>query len=181
VRAGKVRFLGASSMFAWQFAKSLRLAAVNNWTPFATMQDHYNLLYREAEREMIPLCRDEEIAFLPWSPLARGRLTRAPSQSTLRSGNDRYIDPLYDQADPAHQAIVAAVREIAAQRGASPAQVALAWIRSRPGITAPVVGVTSMAHLEDALTSLEFRLSDEEIRRVTEPYRPRPHAMFGSG
>jgi aryl-alcohol dehydrogenase (NADP+) len=168
-------------MHAWQFAKSLRLAALNGWTPFATMQDHYNLLYRETEREMLPLCRDAGIGFLAWSPLARGRLTRSPARSTPRSDNDRYIDPLYDRADAAQLAVIGAVHAVAGERGVSPARVALAWAGSRPGVTAPIVGVTSVAHLDEAAAAVELRLSDDEVRRLEEPYRPRPHAMFGSG
>jgi 1-deoxyxylulose-5-phosphate synthase len=173
VRAGKVRYLGASSMHAWQFAKAQRVAALNGWTPFVSMQPHYNLLYREEEREMLPQCLDMGVGVIPWSPLARGRLARPPEEatSTARAKQDSFSEVLYDEAETS---ILEAVGEIASDHGVSRAQVALAWMLSKEAVTAPIVGATRLSHLEDAVASTSVELSDEEIERLEEPYRPRP-------
>ena len=174
VRSGKARYLGASSMFAWQFAKMLYAAAANGWTRFATMQNHYNLLYREEEREMIPLCLDEGIGLLPWSPLARGLLTGRGKDETVRAKTDTYGQRLYgEQAGEQDARIIARVGEVAAQRGLTPAQVALAWLLQKPGVIAPIVGASKSRHLADAFAALEIELSAEEIARLEEPYLPR--------
>jgi aryl-alcohol dehydrogenase-like predicted oxidoreductase len=174
VKAGKARYLGASSMYAWQFAKMLHVAGQNGWTRFVSMQDHYNLLYREEEREMLPLCQDEAIGVIPWSPLARGRLTRDWDDVTERSGSDEFAKQLYSETD---RSIVERVAQIAAERGVSRAQVGLAWLHSKSVVTAPIVGVTSLAQLEDALASLEVELTADEIGRLEMPYEP--HAIAG--
>ena len=173
VRAGKVRYLGASSMHAWQFAKAQRVAALNGWTPFVSMQPHYNLLYREEEREMLPQCLDIGVGVIPWSPLARGRLARAPEEatSTARGKQDSFSEVLYDEAETS---ILEAVGEIASDHGVSRAQVALAWMLSKEAVTAPIVGATRLSHLEDAVASTSVELGEDEIERLEEPYRPRP-------
>ncbi len=172
VRAGKVRYLGASSMFAWQFAKAQRVAAMGGWTEFVTMQNHYNLLYREEEREMLPLCLDSGVGVLPWSPLARGRLARPPEEvaATTRGSTDNLIDG-YEAAD---EAIVETVRRIAAERGVTQAQVALAWVLAQPAVTAPIVGATKLSHLDDAVAATELELTEEELTDLEAPYRPVP-------
>ena len=174
VRAGKVRYLGASSMAAWQFAKAQHTARSNGWTPFVSMQNHYNLLYREEEREMVPQCLDMGVGMIPWSPLARGLLARPRAQqdgsSTTRAASDTFTDALYGDAE---LDIVDRVVEVAQQRGAAPAQVALAWLLSRPGVVAPIVGATKPGHLDDAVAALALELSDEEVVQLEEPYRPR--------
>jgi 1-deoxyxylulose-5-phosphate synthase len=175
VRAGKVRYLGASSMHAWQFAKSLYLADLHGWTRFVSMQNHYNLLYREEEREMLPLCADQGIGVIPWSPLARGRLTRPWDENTSRSDTDEFGKTLYQPED---RAIVERVADIAAARGVSPAQIALAWVSANPTVTSPIVGATKPQHLHDAIAALEITLDDEEIARLQEPYRPHSVAGF---
>jgi 1-deoxyxylulose-5-phosphate synthase len=175
VRSGKVRYLGASSMYAWQFSKALYLAGEHGWHRFVAMQDHYNLLNREEEREMHPLCADQGIGVIPWSPLARGRLTRDWEETTHRSENDQFGSRLYDERSD--RAIVARVAEVAAERGVPRAQVALAWLLSKPVVTAPIVGVTKGAHLDDALAAVDLQLSDEEVARLEEPYTP--HAVVG--
>ncbi|MFG1711115.1 aldo/keto reductase [Nonomuraea sp. M3C6] len=171
VRAGKARYIGASSMFAWQFAKAQYLAP----TPFVSMQNHYNLVYREEEREMIPLCLDQGVGVIPYSPLARGLLSgsrqRGGRRITTRSGNDPLADEMYSDDD---FDIVDAVRAISDERGVSPAQVALAWLLGRPGVIAPVVGVTKLAHLDDAVAAVDLTLSEKEIARLETPYRPHP-------
>lgn len=176
VRAGKVRYLGASSMYAWQFAKALFLARQNGWSHFVTMQNHYNLVYREEEREMIPLCLDQGIGIIPWSPLARGFLTGSRSReqwgATVRARTDEFAHKLY-YADSDFE-VVGQVTELARARGCSPAQIALAWILHKPGVTAPIIGASKMPHLEDALGALEIRLSDEEMKRLEAPYQPHP-------
>ena len=176
VRAGKARYIGASSMFAWQFAKAQRVAERNGWTEFISMQNHYNLLYREEEREMIPQCLDQGVGVIPWSPLARGWLagtrTRAGERQTTRAGTDAYADELYGR--PEDFDVVERVAEVASERGVPPAQVALAWLLHKPGVTAPIVGATKVAHLEDALAAAGLALSPEEIERLEEPYRPHP-------
>lgn len=179
VKMGKALYIGASSMFAWQFAKMLYTADAMGTARFVTMQNHYNLVYREEEREMIPLCRDEKVGLLPWSPLARGFLagnrTRLDHGETLRAKTDDFAHRLYYQDSDFE--VVARLSEIAAQRGIPNAQVALAWILEQPGVTSPIVGASKMAHLEDAVAALNVRLDDEERRSLTEPYRP--HAVLG--
>jgi aryl-alcohol dehydrogenase-like predicted oxidoreductase len=174
VRAGQARYIGASSMFAWQFAKAQSVAQQHGWTKFVSMQNHYNLVYREEEREMIPQCIDQGVGVIPWSPLARGLLagtrTREGERRTTRSGTDAFGDSLYD--NPADFDVVDRTAEVAAARGVPPAQVALAWVLQRPGITAPIVGATRLGHLEDALAAEELELTEEEIRRLEEPYVP---------
>jgi 1-deoxyxylulose-5-phosphate synthase len=174
VRAGKARYVGASSMYAWEFSKMLHVADQHGWARFVSMQDHYNLLYREEEREMLPLCADQGIGAIPWSPLARGRLTRDWDDVTERSRTDEFGRRLYSEED---RAIVQAVAHVADKRGVSRAQVALAWLLSKPVVSAPIVGVTSPAQLEDALGSLSVQLSAEEIEQLEEPYEP--HAIAG--
>jgi aryl-alcohol dehydrogenase (NADP+) len=174
VKAGKARYIGASSMFAWQFAKALYVARANGWTAFATMQNHYNLLYREEEREMLPLCADQGIGVIPWSPLARGRLTRDWDESSERGASDRFASNLYREGD---RRIVEAVAAIAQRRGLSRAQVALAWVSRNPVVTAPIVGATKPQHLEDALASLSVELTDEEVAELEAPYEP--HEVSG--
>ncbi|KAA1395999.1 aldo/keto reductase [Aeromicrobium ginsengisoli] len=174
VTAGKARFIGASSMYAWQLAQAQHAADLNGWTPFISMQDQYNLVQREEEREMHPFCLDEGIGVIPWSPLARGRLTRDwDDLSTTRSAGDAVAKGYYRQADDSDRAIAAAVGEIAAERGVSRAQVALAWVRQHEVVTAPIVGATKPLHLADAVASLELTLSDDEIGRLEQPYVPR--------
>ena len=175
VRSGKVRYLGASSMWAWQFGKALRLAGEHGWHRFVSMQDHYNLLNREEEREMHPLCADQGIGVIPWSPLARGRLTRDRDETTNRSGIDEFARRLYDERSD--QAIVDRVAEVAGERGIPRAQVALAWLLAKPLVTAPIVGVTKEHHLDDAVAAVDVQLTDEEIARLEEPYTP--HAVVG--
>jgi 1-deoxyxylulose-5-phosphate synthase len=177
VKAGKARYIGASSMYAWQFAKALYLADLHGWTRFVTMQDHYNLLHREEEREMLPLCADQGIGVLPWSPLARGRLTRDWGESTNRSETDTFGSTLYDQ-DSGDRTIAERVAEIAAERGVPRAQVALAWVARNPVVTAPIVGASKPHHVDDAVAALELQLSDEEVKRLEEPYRPHEVAGF---
>jgi aryl-alcohol dehydrogenase-like predicted oxidoreductase len=180
VRAGKARYIGASSMFAWQFAKAQYTADAHGWTRFVSMQNHYNLLYREEEREMIPQCLDQGVGVIPWSPLARGVLagnrTRDGERKTTRSSSDALGDTLYTSAD---FDIVDRVAEVGAERGAPAAQVALAWLMHRPGVTAPIVGATRLGHLEDALAAEQLDLSEDEMRRLEEPYLP--HAVVGHG
>ena len=176
VRAGKVRYLGASSMWAWEFAKMLHLADTHGWTRFVSMQNYYNLAYREEEREMLPLCRDEGIGVIPWSPLARGRLARPWDATTERSEHDTFAASLYTEA--ADRAVVEGVVEVAAERGVPMAQVATAWMLSKPGITAPIIGATKPHHIPDAVAAVELTLSDEEIARLEAPYAPHPVAGF---
>jgi aryl-alcohol dehydrogenase-like predicted oxidoreductase len=174
VRSGKVRYLGASSMWAWQFSKALHAAGEHGWHRFVSMQDHYNLLNREEEREMLPLCADEGIGVIPWSPLARGRLTRDWDTSTARSETDEFGGKLYNEAD---RVIVERVAEVAEARGVARAQVALAWVLSKPVVTAPIVGVTKDRHLDDAVAAVDLQLTPAEIARLEEPYTP--HAVVG--
>jgi 1-deoxyxylulose-5-phosphate synthase len=175
VRSGKVRYLGASSMWAWQFSKALHLAGEHGWHRFVSMQDHYNLLNREEEREMLPLCADEGIGVIPWSPLARGRLTRDWDASTARSETDEFGSRLYDEGD---RVVVERVAEVAEARGVPRAQVALAWVLSKPVVSAPIVGVTKDRHLDDAVAAVDLHLSEEEIARLEEPYTPHPVVGF---
>jgi aryl-alcohol dehydrogenase-like predicted oxidoreductase len=176
VRAGKARYIGASSMFAWQFAKAQHTAETNGWTKFVSMQNHYNLVYREEEREMIPLCLDQGVGCIPWSPLARGMLagnrTRDGGRHTTRSSTDPFTDYLYDQ--PTDFDVVDAANEVAAARGVPSAQIALAWLLGRPGVTAPIVGSTKKKHLKDALAGEGLTLSEDEIAQLEKPYVPHP-------
>ena len=174
VRSGKARYIGASSMWAWQFAKALATSDAHGWARFVTMQDHYNLLYREEEREMLPLCRDQGIGVIPWSPLARGRLTRPWDATSARSETDEFGRTLYKDED---RSIVEAVAAVGQGRGIPAAQVALAWMLSKPGISAPIIGATKMDHLEDAIAAVDVTLTDEEIQRLEGPYRP--HEVAG--
>ena len=176
VTAGKARYLGASSMRAFEFAKALHLQRQHGWARFITMQDHYNLLAREEEREMIPLCLDEGIGTIVWSPLARGRLARAwdDAKATARSGNDGFADMLYTPlTEQSDHAIIDAVGAVAQARGVKRAQVALAWLRSKPVVTAPLVGASTVRQIDDAAASLDIELSDAEIRALEAPYTPR--------
>jgi aryl-alcohol dehydrogenase (NADP+) len=175
VHAGKARYLGASSMWAWQFAKMLDTSDRHGWDRFVSMQDHYNLLYREEEREMLPLCAAEGIGVIPWSPLARGRLTRDWDEATERSATDEFGKRLYSKDD---RAIVEQVRSIAEKRGLPRAQVALAWLCSKPVVTAPIVGVTKPEQLDDAIAALGVELSSEEIEQLESPYEPHRVAGF---
>lgn len=170
VKAGKALYLGASSMYAWEFSKAQYTATLHGWTRFVSMQNHYNLLYREEEREMLPLCADQGVGVLPWSPLARGRLTRDWDTSTERSRGDRFGRNLYQDGD---RGIVDAVARVAAGRGVPRATVALAWLLTRPTVTAPIVGAGKPAHIEDAVAALDLELSDKETEELEEPYTPR--------
>ena len=177
VRSGKARYIGASSMFAWQFAKAQHIAEVNHWTKFVSMQPHYNLIYREEEREMIPQCLDQGVGIIPWSPLARGVLAGTRSQdgsarTTTRSDSDGLIDYFYNS--PTDFDVVKRVAEVATERGVSPAQIALAWVLQRPGVTAPIVGATKIGHLSEALAAERLVLGNEETARLEEPYVPHP-------
>jgi aryl-alcohol dehydrogenase-like predicted oxidoreductase len=178
VRVGKARYIGASSMHAWQFAKAQHTAARNGFARFVSMQNHYNLLYREEEREMIPQCLDQGIGVIPWSPLARGVLagnrTRSGEKSTTRANTDAFADYLYNEGD---FDVVDRVAEIAAERAVPPAQVAFAWLLHRPGVTAPIVGATKLGHLEDAVAAEQLELSADEMQRLEAPYVP--HAVLG--
>jgi aryl-alcohol dehydrogenase (NADP+) len=169
VRAGKARYLGASSMWAWQFSKALHAADARGWTRFVTMQNHYNLIYREEEREMLPLCADEGIGVIPWSPLARGKLTRDWDATTDRGETDEFGKTLYIEKD---REIVDAVATVAGERGVPRAQVALAWLLAQPTVDAPIVGATKPHHLSDAVAAVELDLSDEELERLSAPYTP---------
>lgn len=179
VKAGKVRYIGASSMYSWQFAKSLCLADLKGWTRFVSMQNHYNLLYREEEREMVGLCQAEGIGMLPWSPLARGRLARPwQSESTKRFETDQFGKSMYARTEEEDHRVVDRLEEIARNRSVSQAQVALAWLLSKPVVTAPIVGATKSHHLEDAVNALQLNLTPEEITALEEPYTPHPVLGF---
>jgi len=179
VKAGKARYIGASSMFAWQFAQSLYTADLHNWTRFVSMQDHYNLIYREEEREMIPLCIDQGIGLIPWSPLARGFLAgnraKQGGGQTARAKTDDYAKQMYYQDDDF--AVAGCAAEIAKKRGVPNMQVALAWVLAKPGITAPIIGASKPNHLDDALTALTLKLSPEEMSQLEERYKP--HTILG--
>jgi aryl-alcohol dehydrogenase-like predicted oxidoreductase len=178
VKAGKVRYIGASSMYAWQFAKALYLADKHGWTRSVTMQNHYNLLYREEEREMMGLCAAEGIGMVPWSPLARGKLTRAwNSETTKRSETDQFSKAIYSKTEEADHKVVDRLGEVAQHRGVPMATLALAWMLSKPVVTAPIVGATKPNHLTDAVAALEVKLTAEEIASLEEPYLP--HAVAG--
>jgi aryl-alcohol dehydrogenase-like predicted oxidoreductase len=170
VRAGKARYLGASSMYAWQFAKAQHVAEAHGWTPFVSMQNHYNLIYREEEREMLPLCQDQGVGVIPWSPLARGRLTRPWDTQTSRSETDEFGSSLYRDDDAA---VVDKVLALAEQRGVAPAQVALAWLLAQPAVTSPIVGVTQPEHLSDAVAAVDLELTDDELDALGADYVPR--------
>jgi aryl-alcohol dehydrogenase-like predicted oxidoreductase len=173
VKAGKARYLGASSMYAWQFSKALHLAREHGWTRFVSMQDHFNLLYREEEREMMPLCADAGVGVLPWSPLARGRLTREWNAATPRTESDQYGSKLYNSAIDSDQRIIGEVAAIAAARGVPKAQVALAWVAQHAVISAPIVGASKAHHLDDAVAALSLNLTAGEMERLESPYVPR--------
>jgi 1-deoxyxylulose-5-phosphate synthase len=177
VKAGKALYIGASSMHAWQFAKAQHVAERNGWTKFVSMQNYLNLLYREEEREMIPLCRDQGVGLIPWSPMARGRLTRPIGEQTKRSETDQFGKTLYD-LEGADRAVIEAVAEVARARGVPRAQVALAWVLQKPGVTAPIIGASKSGHLEDAVAALTLGLTDEEIAKLEAPYAP--HAVTGN-
>jgi aryl-alcohol dehydrogenase-like predicted oxidoreductase len=174
VRAGKARYVGASSMRAWQFAKAQRVAAVRGWTPFVSMQNHYNLLYREEEREMLPMCVDGGVGVIPWSPLARGRLAAPAGRDTTRARVDAVERPAGTSDDESAEAVLAVLADLAKARGLPPAQVALAWLMRRPGVTAPIVGATRLPHLEDAVAAVDVRLGDDERAALEAPYQPQP-------
>jgi aryl-alcohol dehydrogenase-like predicted oxidoreductase len=181
VRQGKVRYIGASSTTAWKFALALSASEQHSWARFVTMQNHYNLLYREEEREMIPLCEAKGVALLPWSPLARGLLagTRhspADTTSTQRAASDDFARKLYDQ--PGEQDVIEAVRGVAQARGVPPAQIALAWLLSKPAVAAPIIGATKLSHLDDAVAALAVSLTPEEVQKLEAPYRPHPVRGF---
>ena len=178
VKAGKARYIGASSMFAWQFCKALYVADLHGWTRFVSMQDHYNLIHREEEREMLPLCAAEGIGVLPWSPLARGRLTRDWDEGTERTRTDEFGKTLYTANVESDRQVVARVAEIAKRRGVPRATVALAWMLHKPVITSPIVGVSKPHHLDDAVAALALRLAPEEIAALEEPYVTRPVVGF---
>ncbi|MEV4009131.1 aldo/keto reductase [Nonomuraea angiospora] len=172
VKAGKARYIGASSMWAWQFSKAQHVAEKNGWTKFVSMQNHYNLLYREEEREMLPLCADQGVGVIPWSPLARGVLARAGSSATTaRTGSDERIDFLYDPEND--KTILDRVAHVASERGLPAAQVALAWLLHQPAVTAPIVGATKDRHVDDAVAAVSVSLSEAELALLGEPYRPR--------
>ena len=173
VRAGKARYIGASSMYAWQFAKAQHKAQAAGSTPFVSMQNHYNLVYREEEREMIPLCTDQGVGVLPYSPLARGVLARSSKRNTARAGAgaDPVADEMYDETD---YDVVEVVRKVAEERGLPAAQIALAWLLSKPAVSAPIVGATKLSHVDDAVAALALTLSGDEVARLEAPYRPHP-------
>jgi len=175
VKSGKVRYIGASSMHAWQFTKALYLADLHGWTRFVSMQDHYNLIYREEEREMLPLCADQGIGVIPWSPLARGKLTRAWDVTTTRKETDEFGQSLYRDED---RVVVERVLELAAKRNLPPAQLALAWMLRNPAVTSPIVGATRPSHVSDAIAAVDVTLDDDEAAYLEEPYVPHPVAGF---
>jgi aryl-alcohol dehydrogenase-like predicted oxidoreductase len=180
VKAGKARYIGASSMHDWQFCKALYVADLHGWTRFVSMQNHYNLLYREEEREMMGLCAAERIGVIPWSPLARGRLTRPWDQrgDTERAATDEFGKKLYGKTEDADRLVVERVAEIARAHQVPPAQIALAWILSKAFMTSPIIGATKPNHLEDAVAALSIKLTPEEIARLEEPYVPHPIVGF---
>ncbi|RZM11519.1 MAG: aldo/keto reductase, partial [Sphingomonas sp.] len=177
VKAGKARYIGASSMYAWQFATMLHVAEANGWTRFSTMQNYLNLLYREEEREMLPLCEAEGVGVIPWSPLARGRLTRDWDDTTERSQTDEFGKTLYAHTAEADRKVVEAVAAVAAERGVPRAQVALAWVLAKPEVSAPIVGASKPAHLDDAIAALALGLTEAEIARLEAAYVP--HGVVG--
>jgi 1-deoxyxylulose-5-phosphate synthase len=177
VKAGKARYIGASSMFAWQFAKALWVAERNGWTRFVTMQNHLNLLYREEEREMLPLCMDAGVGVIPWSPLARGRLARDWGEITEREKTDRFGNSLYDKTSDADRRVMEAVQKIATARGIPRAQIALAWVIGKDEVSAPIIGASKSHHLDDAIAALDVKLTADEVASLEAPYVP--HDMVG--
>ena len=179
VKSGRARYIGASSMFAWQFSQSLYVSELHGWTKFVSMQNHYNLIYREEEREMIPLCQDQGIAVIPWSPLARGFLagnrSKAGGGQTTRSNSDDYARQLYYQEDDF--AVAERLTQVAEKRGLPNMQIALAWLLSKPAVTAPIIGASKMHHLDEALSAVEVKLTAEEVQQLEEPYKP--HRILG--
>ncbi|MCJ8008298.1 aldo/keto reductase [Lederbergia wuyishanensis] len=178
VKAGKVRYIGASAMYAWQFLKALHVAEKNGWTRFVSMQNHYNLMYREEEREMMPLCKEENIAVIPYSPLASGRLTRNVEDTTYRSETDRAQKAKYDETAKHDRLVIERVAELAEKHGVPRSQIALAWLLNKEPVTAPIVGATKISHLEDAVAALSVKLSPEEMAFLEEPYVPHPISGF---
>lgn len=178
VKAGKARYIGASSMFAWQFAKAQETARLNGWTRFVTMQNYLNLLYREEEREMIPLCADQGVGILPWSPLARGRLARPVGEQTKRSESDAFGQTLFAATEEADNAVISAVERVAAARSIPMAQVSLAWVLAKSEVSAPIVGASKSPHLDDAIAALEIMLSSDEVAALERDYLPHPVAGF---
>ena len=178
VRAGKVRYLGASSMYAWQFMKAIGLQRANGWAAFVSMQNYYNLIYREEEWEMLRLCQSEGIGVTPWSPLARGRLARlwSQEQQTERGRNDNFAKTLFGKTEEIDKPVIDRVNEVAKQRGVPPSQIALAWLLHKPVVTSPIVGATKSHHLDDAVAALSVKLSEAEIKRLEELYQPHPRA-----
>ena len=177
VKAGKARYIGASSMFAWQFAKAQQVAQENGWSRFVSMQPELSLLYREEEREMLPLCLDQGVGVIPWSPLARGRLARPWGETTPRIATDTFGNNLFAQSEANDREVAEALAKVAAQRGATRAQVALAWVLRKAGVTAPIIGASRPGHFDDALAALALDLSDAEVGALEAPYRP--HAVVG--
>ncbi|MBF8778198.1 aldo/keto reductase [Pseudomonas fulva] len=177
VRAGKARYIGASSMYAWQFAKAQHVAATHGWTRFVSMQNYLNLLYREEQREMIPLCLDQGVGLMPWSPMARGRLTRPQGQQTVRTRSDVSGRSFYEATQEQDGRVIDVVEQVAQERGVPMAQVALAWVLRQRGVSAPIVGASKPAHLDDAIAALQLTLSDAEVSRLEAPYVP--HAVTG--
>lgn len=177
VKAGKARYLGASTMFAWQFAKAQEVARAHGWTPFISMQNQINLIYREEEREMIPLCRDQGVGLIPWSPIARGRLARPPGAATARTETDAYAKLIYSATEQADTAVIRAVEQVARDMGRSMAQVALAWVRQKDGVTAPIIGFTRPDQFTDILAGLDLTLTPDQIAALEAPYIP--HAPAG--
>ena len=177
VKAGKARYIGASSMYAWQFAKAQHVAKENGWTRFVSMQPELSLLYREEEREMLPLCLDQGVGVIPWSPLARGRLARPWGETTPRIATDTFGNNLFAQTEANDREVADALAKVAAQRGATRAQVALAWVLRKPGLTAPIIGASKPGHFDDAVAALAIELSDAEVAALEAPYRP--HAVVG--
>ena len=173
-----MRYIGASSMYAWQFAQAQYVADLHGWTRFVSMQDQYNLLMREEEREMLPFCLDQGVGVIPWSPLARGLLTREWSSQTKRSETDKFTKALYSQAEEANHQIVETVKAIAEERHVPMAHIGLAWLLQKEAVTAPIVGVTKPQHLTDAVAAVNLKLSDEEIRRLEAPYIPQLPVAF---
>jgi len=174
VRAGKALYVGASSMWAWQFAKMVHVAEEQGWSRFVTMQNHYNLLYREEEREMIPFCRAEGIGLIPWSPLARGKLARPPETETTRSRTDDFATRLYGGTTDPDAKVIARVQKIAGDHGVGPASIALAWLLQNPAVTAPIIGASKPQHLQDALGALRVKLTADQVKALEEPYMPHP-------
>jgi 1-deoxyxylulose-5-phosphate synthase len=178
VKAGKARYIGASNMYAWQFAKAIYTSRMHGWTEFISMQDHINLLNREEEREMLPFCLDQGIAVMPWSPLARGRLTRGWNESSARLETDQFGKTLYNDFPDSDRLVIEAVGKVAASRGVPRAQVALAWVLQRKGVTSPIVGVSKPEHLTDSIAALSLKLTADEIKTLEAPYVPHKVAGF---